>query len=289
LRVVANVPRQLPSPSANAPPRVRTALHRLCLAGATGALQVLGPPGGTVFLVDGRITHADCPLANGLAELLTAADGVAPDAWAAAVAAGGTDHRVGDVLVERGDISAAELEVLARTALFAAALFQLPVEVPTRFDAGVRHPVGNVRSVEFDQLCGEVDRRQDLLAEAWPDDAVDTAAVRLVRRLPGHHIALTSTQWAILATADQVLSPIELARTIGHDTFVVLLETRRMVRAGLVEADTADPAAGSARPGKESLPRRRRAIRPVARHRHDDPAVPVATLLRIRRGLEERL
>jgi hypothetical protein len=272
-----------------APARVRTVLHRLCLAGTTGALRLLGLPGGTVFLVDGRITHAECPLANGLTELLTAEDRVAPDAWTAAVAAGGTDHRVGDVLVERGEISGAELEVLARTALFAAALFQLPVEAPTHFDAGVRHPVGTARPVDFDQVCAEVDRRRDMLAEAWPDDKVDTTAVRLVRQLPGHHVALTSVQWAIVATADQLLSPIELARTMGHDTFAVLLEARRLARAGLIE--TAAPADVTPKPGKDgrSLPRRRGPARQLARHRHDDPAVPVATLLRIRRGLEELL
>jgi hypothetical protein len=289
LRVVANVPRQLPSPEAIAPAPVRTALHRLCLAGATGALRVLGPPGGTLFLVDGRITHAECPLANGLGDLLTGADRVAPDAWSAAVAAGGADHRVGDVLVERGAVTGAELEVLARTALFAGALFQLPVEAPTHFEAGARHPVGPVRAIEFDQLCAEVDRRRATLVEAWPDDAIDTAAVCLVRNLPGHHVALTSTQWAVIATADRVLSPIELARTLGHDTFAVLLEVRRMARAGLVEA--AAPAGGPPKPGKDArpLPRRRGVARPLTRHRHDDPAVPIATLMRIRRGLEERL
>jgi hypothetical protein len=301
LRVVANVPRQLPSPSAVAPVRVRTALHRLCLAGASGALRILGPPGGTVFLIDGRITHAECPLANGLADLLTAGDRVAPEAWSAAVAVGGADHRVGDVLVERGAVTGAELEVLARTALFAGALFQLPVEAPTHFDAGVRHPVGPVRAIEFDQLCAEVDRRRATLVEAWPDDAIDTAPIRPVRHLPGHHVALTSTQWAIIASADRVLSPIELALTLGHDTFAVLLEARRMARAGLIEPTSerapaseaeASPADASVKPGKDArpLPRRRGVVaRPLTRHRHDDPAVPVATLLRIRRGLEERL
>ena len=316
MRVVANVPRQLPSPSAVAPARVRPVLHRWCLTGATGALRILGPPGGSIFLVDGRITHAECPLANGLRALLTAAGGVAPDAWSAAVAAGGADHRVGEVLVERGEISGAELEVLARTALFAGAMFQLKVEAPTHFDAGVRHPIGPVRAIEFDQLCAEVDRRRAMLVEAWPDDAIDTAAFCLVRQLPGHHIAVSSTQWALITSADRVLSPIELAQTLGLDTFAVLLEARRMARAGLIEPTTrrapaseaeadeqaeADhmiaegvapvPVGGSLRDGKDArpLPRRRGPGRPLTRHRHDDPAVPVATLLRIRRGLEERL
>jgi hypothetical protein len=291
LRVVANVPRQLPSPPAIAPERVRTVLHRWCLAGATGALRILDPPGGTVFILDGRITHAECPFTNGLTDLLTAADRVAPDAWSAAMAAGGPDHRVGDVLVERGDITGAELEVQARAALFSAALYQLPVGAPTDFETGVRHPVGTVRAVEFDHLCAEVDRRRALLSEAWPDETLDTTAVRLVRRLPGHHIALTSTQWAIIANADQLLSPLELARAMAEDTFAVLLEARRMARAGLIEVTATAPAGGSPRPGKEArpLPRRRGVARPVTRHRLDDPAVPVATLLRIRRGLEERL
>jgi hypothetical protein len=266
-------------------------LHRWCLAGATGALRIVGLPGGAVYLIDGRITHAECPLTSGVPELLTASERVSSEAWSAAMEAGRADHRVGDVLVERQDITAAELEVTTRTALFTAALFQLPAEAPTHFDVGVRHLLGTMRGVDFDQLCAEVDRRRDLLSAAWPDNTVDTAALRPVRQLPGHHVALTSTQWTILTNADRILSPIELARALGQDTFTVLLEARRMAQAGLIEAAAATPATAAAKSGKDvrPLPRRRTVARPSTRHRHDDPAVPIATLLRIRRGLEERL
>jgi hypothetical protein len=300
--VTANVPRQLPPPSESHPAPIRNVLGSRHMAGSTGALRILGPPGGTVFLVDGRIAYAECPLASGVMDLLVASGRLTPDTWSAALADSGPDRRIGDVLVDRHDLTGAELELVTRTAVFGSALFHLAADAPTHFEAGVRHTIGAVRTVDFDQLCAEVDRRRDLLSEAWPDDAVDTAIVRPVRRLPGHHVALTSTQWAIVANADGLLSPIDLARLLGHDTFDVLLEARRLARVGLIEAG-APPApaavsggpAGSrdmSRPAKDArpLPRRRAGRpRPVVHRRLDEPAVPIATLLRIRRGLEERL
>jgi hypothetical protein len=298
------VPRQLPPPSQTCPAPIRGVLGSRHLAGSTGALRILGPPGGTVFLVDGRIAYAECPLASGVADLLVASGRLSPETWSAALAAGGPDRRIGDVLVERRDLTGAELELVTRTALLGSALFHLSADAPTHFEAGVRHSIGSVRTVDFDQLCTEVDRRRDLLAEAWPDDAVDTSAVRPVRRLPGHHVGLTSTQWAIVANADGILSPIDLARMLGHDTFALLLEARQLARVGLIEAApaardaeavTGQPAGGRepSRPARDArplLPRRRAGRpRPITHRRLDEPVVPVATLLRIRRGLEERL
>jgi hypothetical protein len=323
--VTANVPRQIARGSVSSPVPIRSALEHWCSTGAAGALRILGPPGGNLFLVDGRIAYAECPLATGIAELLTASGRVPPQVWTAALEATGPTDRVGDVLVRRGDITGAELELATRSALFSAALFQLCADAPVHFEMGARHRAGSTRSVEFELLCTEVDRRRALLFEAWPDDVVDTAAVRPVGRFPGHHVALTSAQWAIVAIADRVRTPVDIARLLGLDTFALLLEARWMARNGLIEAGvrsvaaieevhaaahtktepevTAEPteaepevpadlaAIGIGGPSRDlrPLPRRRARVHPPARHRHDDPAVPSSTLIRLRRALEEKL
>jgi hypothetical protein len=74
-----------------------------------------------------------------------------------------------------------------------------------------------------------------VLADAWPDARVDGQALVPARRLPGQHVALTALQWEIVANADRRRTPVELARSLGRDTFATLWEVRRLTRAGLVE------------------------------------------------------
>jgi hypothetical protein len=163
------------------PASVRAALEHWCAAGETGALRILGPPGGEIYLIDGRVAYAECPASSGIEDLL-------------AISAG------------------AELELIALSALsalFGATMLQLDATADTRFDAGVRHPFGVEPALTLEALCSEVDRRRTILPEGTDE--------RLPRRRPGSR------------------------------------------------------------------------IHPIARRRYDDPPVPIGTLLRIRRALEEQL
>jgi hypothetical protein len=218
-----------------APYRLREALEPWCAAGVSGALCLLDAPGGAVYIVDGRIAYAECPATSGVDRLLTASGRLPAEAWRAAVAAGRASHRVGAILVESGLVSGAELAAVTVLALYDAAqvLFDTPVEV--RFEPGARHPLGVEQVIDLDAVCREVDRRKQLLAEAWPDPAVDTAAVVPARRISGQYVALSALQWEVVANADRRRSPVDLARVLGRDTFTTMLEVRRLVRAGLVE------------------------------------------------------
>jgi hypothetical protein len=270
-------------------------------------------PGGVVYLVDGRLAHAECPLVCGVDRRLTASGRLPTEVWRAALAAGRSNRRVGAELVEQGHLTAGEFELVVVLALFDAALLLLDAATATPFESGVTNVLGTTRTVGFEDVCREVDRRRRLLDDAWPDSAIDTAAVVPARRFAGHHIALSSVQWEIVANADRRRSPVDLARLLGRDTFATLLETRRLVRAGLVEpgrpggsavtesmaavraragdplpppapARTADPPRSPADLGP--LPRRRvdravgRAAVPV------DDECPESTLVRIRQALE---
>ncbi|GAA1409172.1 hypothetical protein ACFQZ4_16340 [Catellatospora coxensis] len=216
-------------------PLLRESLEPWCAAGVTGALRVLDPPGGVVYVVDGRIAYAETPVASGVERLLTASGRLPADAWRAAVTAGRAQHRIGPELVDAGLVTQAELESLGVIALHDAAFFLFDLVVSAHFEHRARHPVGHLRTLDLRSVCQEVDRRKRLLADAWPDAAIDTAAVLPQRRLRSQCVALTALQWEVVANADRRRSPIDLARLLGRDTFTVMLEVRRMARTGLVE------------------------------------------------------
>ncbi|MEU7825870.1 hypothetical protein [Catellatospora sp. NPDC049133] len=217
------------------PPLLRESLEPWCAAGVTGALRVLDPPGGVVYVVDGRIAYAETPVASGVERLLTASGRLPADAWRAAVTAGRAQHRIGPELVDAGLVTQTELEALGVIALYDAAFFLFDLVVSAHFEHRARHPVGHLRTLDLRSVCQEVDRRKRLLADAWPDAAIDTAAVLPQRRLRSQCVALTALQWEVVANADRRRSPIDLARLLGRDTFTVMLEVRRMARTGLVE------------------------------------------------------
>ena len=215
--------------------RVRDALEPWCAVGATGALRVLDPPGGTVYLIRGRISYAEFAPACGVDRLLTASGRVSAEGWRAALAAGRGARRVGDALVEQGLVSPSELEVAVLSAIHGAAHFLFPLDTDVRFELGAEHVLGPVVGLDLTTVCDEVDRRRRMLADAWPDARMDSHAVVPARRLAGHHVALTGLQWEIVANADRRRTPVDLARSLGRDTFATLLEARRLARAGLVE------------------------------------------------------
>jgi len=221
--------------ASNPPSTLRQALEPWCAVGVTGALRVEDPPGGAIYIVDGRLSYAECGLVSGVDKLLTASGRVPAEVWRAAVAAGRSTGRVGESLIADGHISHNELALSVLSALMDAAYFLFDAAVGARFEPDAVNPLGSFCDVEFAAACAEVDRRRRLLTDVWPDPAVDTAAVVPSRRLRGHQVSLTAAQWEIVANADRRRSPADLARLLGRETFVMLLEARRLVRAGLIE------------------------------------------------------
>lgn len=220
---------------ASVPSTLRGALEPWCAIGATGALRVEDPPGGAIFIVDGRLSYAECALVSGVDKLLTASGRVPADVWRAAVASGRSTGRIGDTLIADGHISRNELALSALSALMDAAFFLFDAAVTAQFEPDAVNPLGAFCELEFAAVCAEVDRRRRLLDDVWPDPAIDTAAVVPARRLRGHQVSLTAAQWEIVANADRRRSPADLARLLGRETFVMLLEARRLARSGLIE------------------------------------------------------
>ncbi len=214
---------------------LREVLEPWCAAGVSGVLRVPFPPGGAVYVHDGKLEYAECPLAGGVKRLLTRPGRLKLGTWRQAVAAGRETSQVGQQLVDTGHLTRFELEATVLTAVFDAAFFLFDLTETRGFEPGTRSYLGHSHALDVAVVGHEVDRRKRLLADAWPDPAVDTMAVRPCKRLNGHSVALTALQWEILSHSDSQRTAVDLARVLGRDTYSVLLEVRRMIRAGLVE------------------------------------------------------
>ncbi|MEU2263073.1 transcriptional regulator [Streptomyces sp. NPDC019645] len=205
-------------------------LLRLASERATGALL---RDRGTLYLVEGRVVHAESPAAPGIDVLLAATGRLRADGWTEALREAGAHGAVGRYLVDSGQVSGGELEICHLGALFDAAFFALaPSSGPTRFRYGVAHWIGPVRPVAAEAVERETLRRRALLDRLWAHPETDTAPVvpsprRTVRAAP--------RQRAVLDLADGVRTPADIARALGRPAFHTLVDVRRLAAAGLVE------------------------------------------------------
>ncbi|MFF7182673.1 transcriptional regulator [Streptomyces sp. NPDC008121] len=214
-------------------------LTRLASERATGALL---RDHGTLYLVDGRVVHAESPAAPGLDVLLSAAGRLPREGWDEAVDRAGARHQVGRFLVDSGRLGDGELEICHLGAVFDAAFFVLaPGSGPTRFRYGVAHWFGTVRPVSAEAVERETVRRRELLDSVWPYAAVDTCPVVPRAASPGQTVS--PRQRALLAAADGARTPAEIARVLGRPAFHTLLDVRRLAAAGLVETPLESPTA----------------------------------------------
>jgi hypothetical protein len=202
----------------------------------TGALVVGGHPGGTVYLIEGKVTHAESPAAPGVGELLTASGRLAGRTWQAALDAGTARGRVGELLVGQGHLTQGELELCVLGAIYDAAYFALaPASAPIEFLDAATHWLGPVVRVEAAAVNREARRRGRLLDEIFPDARVDAAPVIPVARPPIERVTLTAAQWELLVSADGQRTPADLAQLLGRAGYSTIQELRRLAALGLLE------------------------------------------------------
>ena len=222
-------------------------LHRLAAERATGAFTRAG---GTLFLVDGQVAHAESPAAPGVDVLLTAGGSLPGAAWHAAVAEAGPRGGVARRLVATGRVPGGVLELCQLAALYDAAFFVLaPGGGPGRFRHGTRHWLGSVRTVSAEAVERETVRRRSLLDRVLADEGTDT--LPLVRTPQRRDARVPARRRRVLELADGGRTACEIARALGRPAFHTLIDLRRLAAAGLV--------APAVRPG---------------RTRTDDGAVP---------------
>ncbi|MEV6601679.1 DUF4388 domain-containing protein [Actinoplanes sp. NPDC051346] len=155
-------------------------LTALAEAGRTGALHIGGTPGGVVYLVAGRITHAESPACPGIGDRLIGSGRLSAAQWRAAYEAGHDAGNVGRVLLRDGHLGHHELacRVVATITAVTHALLQAD-GAPLVFVPGERHWFGTITQADLGNLGPETARR--LLARPMPRGA---RSVRCRRRSP---------------------------------------------------------------------------------------------------------
>ncbi|GIE29862.1 hypothetical protein Ait01nite_029070 [Actinoplanes italicus] len=208
------------------------------VAGArqTGALMVGGHPGGTVYVLEGRVIYAESSAAPGVGELLTSSGRLAGRTWQNALDLGTSTARVGRLLVEQGHLTQGELELCVLGATYDAAYFVLADRsAPTEFVPGATHWLGPVVHIDAIAVDREVRRRIGLLDEICPNPLIDVSPVIPVTRPPRERVTLTAPQWELLVQADGQRTPADLAQLLGRAGYAIIQELRRMAAAGLIE------------------------------------------------------
>lgn len=232
-------------------------LTRLAAERATG---VLVRARGTLHLDEGRVVHAESPLAPGLDALLTAHGTLTAEVWAHAVSRADESRGAAHLLLTGGHLSEGALQLCHLGALYDAAYFALaPSSTPGRFRYGITHPLGPVLPVPVAALERETLRRRDLLHRIWPDAWPDSSP--LVRTHPAAAPRLTARQQSLLDRVDGTHTATELARELGRQAFHTLVDVRRLSAAGLVAprqppepADTGPPPASADPPAPDTDP-----------------------------------
>ncbi|MEW2620604.1 transcriptional regulator [Streptomyces sp. NPDC048106] len=232
-------------------------LNRLAEERATG---VLVREHGTLYLAEGRVVHAESPLAPGLDVLLTAHGTLATAAWQRAAAAAEGPLHAAELLLESGLLPAGALELCHLDALYDAGYFALaPSSTPGRFHYDGAPRTGPLPSVPVVALERETLRRRLQLHRLWPDPAADTAP--LIRADPSAHrlphdgtgsarpsrpTPVAPRQRAVLDRVDGTRTAADIARDLGRQAFHTLVDVRRLAAAGHLR--TAAPATPTAPP-----------------------------------------
>jgi hypothetical protein len=138
---------------------LRRLLVNLAESGRTGALHIDGSPGGVLYLVAGRLTHAESPACPGIGERLVACGRLSEAAWRSAYESGVDGRAVGRALLRDGHLGHHELACRVVAAITEATHVLLQSDAPVRFVPGERHWFGTIAEVELGGLVPETAKR----------------------------------------------------------------------------------------------------------------------------------
>ncbi|MEU2059895.1 transcriptional regulator [Streptomyces sp. NPDC013455] len=242
MTAVRTPPPALPVRDKGATRALSPMLTRLAEERATG---VLVREHGVLHLAEGRVVHAESPLAPGLDVLLTAHGTLAGTAWQRAAARTPGPLHAAELLLSSGVLPTGALELCHLDALYDAGYFALaPSSTPGWFRYDHAPRLGPLPSVPVVALERETLRRRLLLHRLWPDPAADSAPLIRVdpaRRAPAAPVA--PRQRAVLDRVDGVRTAADIARHLGRQAFHTLVDVRRLAAAGYVAPVPPAPAA----------------------------------------------
>ena len=217
-------------------PVLRESLTSSAAVGLTGVLQVIGDPGGAVYLSGGDIIGIKTPGAPSLEVLVLKSGRVPEDGWEAAFSAAAAGTAMSDELTTRGLIGAGELEALLRTAV-ADALFVLACGYvdqcrPEPGPVSVLLPLDPPAEAAW--LLAEAERRMNALAAIPGLAGYQRARVQPAPGVVPADLVLGAGRDELLALANGRRTPRDLAFALGRGVYATTLELGRMQQEGLL-------------------------------------------------------
>lgn len=259
------------------------ALRDCAAARFSGALHVIGAPGGLMCMVEGAVAAIETPWSPSPEVVLLRSGRVAPADWEAAfTAATVARRRTSDELISRGLVGAGELEAVLRTAL-ADAMFALAagfVDTCRAEPGALDFEMPLEPGAEAGWLVAEALRRTRILAD-FPGPPLQARA----RVTAGPQAARPDNilgdrhDGRLRSLIDGRRTIRDLAFARGRGLYATMLEVARMRGDGLI----ALPAPDGRHPGDEdggSRPRAATVGPPAAslpRRQKDRPAQPKRT------------
>jgi hypothetical protein len=241
--------------------QISAELFLLAQQRASGALEIVGNPGGMIFLSGGYLTSAESPAIPDLRTRLIRSQRISVDQWNEIIASDGDRGGVGALLVSEDVVSRSELrKLLWSVALDALVALTLPV--PAGPLAGVRFwprrsPwVGSLLRLDvasvWDDVRQKAERltRREIAAEGCPQ----------LRPMAHPGAVVTSEQWAVAWQLDGLATVRDVAWRNGYALYDTLEWVGDLVQAGLC---TVVPPTGVA-PAVTALPLPPLALPPLA-------------------------
>ena len=231
---------------------------------ASGALEISGNPGGSVFLSGGYLTFAESPAVPDLRSRLISSQRLSTEQWNQVAEANHAHGGVGTLLVSREIITINDLRALLWS-ITVDALVALATPLSAELDAvgfkfwPRRSPwVGSLLRLDVASLLADVELRAERLAvhnipaEAhprWCDLSHPWAVVR-------------NEQWAVACQSDGVVTVKDLAWRNGFSLCDAMEWVGELVQSGLCTVGTSAVAtpADTAVASKDAGSRERRSV-----------------------------
>jgi hypothetical protein len=259
---------------------------------ASGALEIGGQPGGTIFLSGGYLTFAESPFIPDLRSRLISSGRLTPDQWNHVVESDQAHGGVGALLVSQAVVTRSELRDLLWSVALDALIALTPPLSAEPSVAGVRfwprrsHWIGSLLRLDTASLWADAEQKAELLAQR----EIPAGACPQLCRLQLPWAVVKREPWAIAWQLDGLTSVRDLAWRNGFALYDTMQWVGDLVQAGLctmapapapasalAPAPAAPAVPGQAPPGDPflRLPRREPGAALAARSaRPEPPDVP---------------